>query len=268
MTTHRWLAIPMVLAAGMVSVGCSSGDDPIDKGPNYKYPDVSSFCEAKAERECTETVVSRCGTTKDACVIKRRGLCGQSAPAGASYRPTEAETCLAAVKAAYQDDEYTSEEKAAEAEACALLYGGAGVEGSSCTEDHQCDLDQDLRCIKRPEAGTGQCYVPLEKQPGESCEEANAVCVEGNFCTQSEPKVCANKREAGKSCNDTLPCQDGLHCVGDETSAVCEPKSATGTECMADDECVSGMCSQVGASDKCVDSVILAPNEPICDDFR
>lgn len=267
MTTYRWLTIPVVLAGGLLSIACGGGDDPVDTGPKYKYPDVSSFCEAKAEFECTATVLDRCQTTEDKCVIKRRGICGQAAPSGASYRPTEAERCLAAVKLAFQDDKYTAEEKVAELDACALLYGGGGVEGSSCTQDYQCDLDEELRCVIRAGTGTGQCYQPEEKQPGQSCEAANAVCTEGNFCTDSE-QYCVERRAEGMSCSATQPCQDGLRCVGDETAAACQAKFTTGTECESDDDCQSGMCSKVGAANQCVSSVILAPNEPICDDFR
>ena len=267
MKTHRWLAIPMVLVGGTLWLGCSSGDDPVDEGPKYKYPDLSSFCEAKAERECTDTVLGRCQTTLDDCLTTRRGICGQAKPAGTDYRPTEAETCLATVAAAYADDEYTAEEQAAEQEACALLYGGAGVEGSSCTQDYQCDLDADLRCVIPTGEATGRCYVPVETGPGESCDSASAVCAEGYYCSAIE-HICAARAKENASCSATKLCQDDLLCIGEEDAATCQPKSTTGAECTVGDECESGMCSQVGSVNKCVTSVILAPNEPICDDFR
>jgi len=267
MTTHHSWATALILMGTVGLVACGSTDDPIDNTPKYKYPDVSSFCEAKADLECTETVLTRCQTTEDACVIKRRGLCSQGAPAGAKYRPTEAEQCLASVKGAYLDDQYTSEEKALELEACALLWGGSGAEGVMCGSDHDCDLDEGLRCVVRTGSTTGQCYVPEEKQPGQACDAPDAVCAEGNFCTASEPNVCANKRAVGTTCSESLPCQDDLRCVGEETPT-CQAKFGTGTPCAADEECTSDMCSPVASANQCVSLVILAPNEPICANFR
>lgn len=269
MTTRRWWAMPAVWVAGLTAFGCGGSDDPVDKGPTYKYPTVSDFCEAKARAECTAAVLEGCVTTEDECVIARRGqFCAQTAPAGAKYRPTEAEKCLAAVQAAYADDKYTAAEKAAEQEACALLWGGGGGEGATCRADHQCDLDEDLRCVIGTNQFEGKCYLPEEKEPGQSCEAANAICSEGNFCTDSEPHVCANQREEGMSCSPVLPCKDGLRCVGEEGSAVCEAKYTVATECQEDSDCQSDMCSQVGSVSKCVESVRFSANEPICEDFR
>ncbi|HNS95622.1 MAG TPA: hypothetical protein PKL73_01640 [Polyangiaceae bacterium] len=265
--TNRLLASAGILLGTMGWMGCGSTDNPIDKTPKYKYPDVSSFCEAKAKLECTNTVLTRCQTSEDACVIKRRGLCSQSAPTGAKYRPTEAEKCLAAIKGAYADDQYTAQEKAQEVDACALLWGGFGGEGASCGSNHECDLDKGLRCVKRTGAATGQCYEPEEKQSGQSCEGPDAVCMDGDFCTVSEPNVCANKRAVGSTCSESLPCKDDLRCVGDE-APTCQLKLDVGSPCGSDAECASDMCSPVASTDQCVSVIILAPNEPICANFR
>ncbi len=266
MMTHRaWWGLALILAGGLVWTGCGGDNEPLDDTPKYKYPDIISFCDAKAKFECTANALERCQTTEDACVVKRRGLCSQSAPAGAKYRPTEAEKCLAAAKLVFQDEKYQAEEKAAVEEACKLLFGGEGGEGAQCSADYHCDLSKELRCVIPTGATQGQCYVPEVKPAGDTCLTPNAVCEDGYFCREGD---CVTKRSVGTACGPLQPCKDDLRCVGDETGGVCESKFDTGTECTSDQECLSDMCSLVGSVDKCSTIIFLSPNEPLCEDFR
>lgn len=254
----------VVLAAfvgGLVSMGCGGDNEAV----KFKYPDIVSFCDAKARLECTEIALENCQSTEEACISKRRGLCAQTAPAGATYRPTEAEACLAAVNTVFQDNKYEAAEKATVQQACALLWGGNGGQGAQCSENYHCDLSLDLRCVIPTGETSGRCYVPEVKSAGDTCNSPEAVCTDGYFCKDGD---CVTKRPVGNACGPMSPCKDELRCVDDGTGGKCEAKFGKNDECSSDDECLSGMCSPIGDVKRCVDAMILSPNEPLCADFR
>ncbi len=267
MTMQQWWAIPTTLAA-LFPLACGGSDGPADKGPQYAYPDLSSFCEARSKAECTEVIVAECGSTDtEDCLSVRRRICNQSAPSSATYYPAAAETCLEAVTAAHKDNKYTAEEDQEIAKECALIWGGSGVEGAPCEADYYCKLDEGLRCVKGPDQLSGKCYVPEEKETGDSCERPQSVCTKGTYCTQND-KICANKREIGTSCSPTEPCGEGLRCVGGDNTSLCESKLDRGEICSENEACVSAMCAKVGDNKKCVDSQTFSANEPICSNYR
>lgn len=260
----RWWVLPTLAC---VIAGCGTKEDTVDK-PKDAYPDVVSFCTAKAKAECSETIATRCGTTQDACVTKRRGICSQGVPAGGVYQPSQAKACLDAVKKAYLDDEYTPAEARAEADACELMFGGTGGVGASCLGTYQCDLRDDLRCIIPTGEVNGTCQVPVPRNPGDACDAVDDQCVEGSFCTATDPHVCANKMVEGKTCGATLPCREDLRCVSLGSESSCAQRLGIGALCTDNAQCASDICSKVGDAMQCVATLVFSPNEPICAEFR
>ena len=264
MSMHlRWWVIPAL--ACVVTTGCGTKSDTVDK-PKAPYPDVVSYCQARAKAECSVAV--RCGTTEDKCIAKRTGVCSQNVPAGGVYQSSEAKACLEAIKKAYSDDEYTAAESRAEMDACGLLFGGTGGLGASCLGTYQCDLGDDLRCIIPTGEVKGQCQVPVPRNPGDACDAVDDQCATNTFCTATEPHVCANKMGDSKTCGPTLPCQDELRCLQIGDQSTCKPRLDIGSLCTENTQCASELCGKVGDATQCVATLVFSPNEPICEDFR
>ncbi len=265
------------MVVGMAASGCGSNNDPV-KGPQYAYPDVPTYCAARAKAECSQVVLDNCQTTQDACVAARRGACGQGVPAGASYRPAQADACIAAVTAAYTNDTLTAAELEAVDKACAQLFQGTGVADSPCSSDTGCNLDAQLQCVMATGSASGTCQIPVPVDPGGDCSAVDAVCQDGYFCS-AEAQGCLQKYGTGKACSDVKPCQDTLRCVptaATATDGTCEAKldamsactcEAGKTWCQSSD-CAGGLCSAVQGNLQCASQLKLSPNEPICADFR
>ncbi|KKQ80449.1 MAG: hypothetical protein UT02_C0008G0002 [Parcubacteria group bacterium GW2011_GWC2_38_7] len=80
----------------------------------------------------------------------------------------------------------------------------------------------------------GQCAVPSTEV---ECDE-DADCAAKQFCnTAINPKICADKRADGQTCNLATQCSGGL-CNGN----VCASKKANGKPCTAPTECISNYC--------------------------
>jgi hypothetical protein len=78
--------------------------------------------------------------------------------------------------------------------------------GAACTNDEQCDEEQELRCI------VGRCD---------------------------------RERAVGLPCALTADCAEGLHCASDpedDTREICQERLANGVSCLSHDECASEFC--------------------------
>src|SRR5688572_13798863 len=63
-------------------------------GTESKYPDPRSYCNGRAQAECSQEVILACGLPNaSTCTTKRQEACLASAPAG-TYNSNGAETCI------------------------------------------------------------------------------------------------------------------------------------------------------------------------------
>lgn len=270
MRTWLWLLSAGVLAGSISMVGCGSDDAEPEEPSGPLYPDVAAYCNARARAECSEETVNNCAASSpEACVAKRQMVCVGETPAGRSYRPAEAEGCIAAVEYAFADAVVDKDERAEIGEACAALFETEdGVTGASCKVDADCRMSEDYRCVLRVDSEAGRmkgvCQIPKLVAAGHSCEAVDAQCEPGLFC--NDGPHCVTKGTAGSSCGATKPCDEGLKC--DESEGKCVGKAAIGSPCESDDDCFDGLCSVGGESRICVGKMILSPGDPICAEFR
>jgi hypothetical protein len=283
-TQSGLLACMTAAVVSMAASGCGSNSDPVS-GPQYTYPDVGTYCAARAKAECSTVLLDNCSSTQAACVATRQGLCGQAVPPGVNtipptvtYRPAQADACIAAVAAAYTDDKVTEAELAAIDKACSQLFEGVGVANSPCTGDADCNLDAQFECVKPTGSASGTCQIPKTVDPGGDCSSADSVCKDGYFCS-AEAQGCLQKYALGKACNDQKPCQDTLVCVPTAPPApdgtcqakldVASPCTCPGTQTWCESvDCAGGLCSAIAGNLACASQLKLSPNEPICGDFR
>lgn len=247
----------MALAAALAITGACTA-----KGP--KYPDLNSFCNARASAECSTAVVLACAAPNPTCTSKRQALCVSTAPARA-YNAGAAEDCVTQVTNAYADAKITLDESKSIDSACLPVFEGPGVTGSACHVDSDCRTSTGLRCVLSAGSSQGTCQVPQMVMGGGSCAAANQQCVTGYHCGTNF--YCDINAIDGAACSSQNPCAPGLLCA---STGKCQAKFADGVACVSGDECLNGICNKAtGAmTGLCVSQVTLAPNEPFCIDSR
>ncbi len=235
------------------------------KGP--KYPDLNSFCNARASAECSMAVVLACAAPNPTCTNKRQALCISNAPARA-YNAGAAEDCVTQVSNAYADAKVTLDESKSVDNACLPVFEGPGVTGTACQMDADCRTSTGLRCVPTAGSNQGTCQVPQMVAGGGSCAAPNQQCVPGYHCGTSAH--CDIDATDGSMCSSQNPCGPGLLCSTAAGGMTCKAKKADGVACVSGDECQNGICNKAtGAmTGICVTQVTLAPNEPFCMDSR
>jgi hypothetical protein len=255
----RLVVVPILALLGTAVGGCSAAAGP-------KYPDLVSFCNARASAECSNAVVLACAVPSAAsCVTNRAQVCVASQPSGTVYDPTSAQGCVNEVSNAYSDAQLTLSESTAIDMACLSVFDGPGSKDATCQTDGDCKLGDGLRCVLAAGAAMGTCQVPTSVTGGGSCAAADAQCVAGFHCGPTAN--CDIDAMQSAPCSSVDPCAVGLLC---SSANVCVPKSADGSACASNDECLNGICNEGSTATMglCVSEVTLSPDEPFCVDSR
>jgi hypothetical protein len=236
----------------------------VKNGP--KYPDLNSFCNARATAECSPNVLLACAIpSASTCINKRQALCLSSVPAGTVYNPSSAENCVNQVSSAYDDAKVTLAESTAIDAACLSVFDGPAGKDASCQSDLGCQVSSGLRCILAPGSSQGICEIPQAVQGGGSCSASNARCVTGFHCGPTAH--CDINAAVGEACGAQIPCGTDLQC---SSGGTCINKNVDGSMCSSADECLHGICNKASTSSTglCVSQVSLASMEPFCIDSR
>ncbi|HEX4341386.1 MAG TPA: hypothetical protein VH062_36005 [Polyangiaceae bacterium] len=255
-----------------------------DDGLGSKISTVRGFCDEWGARACNDKVVDLCSAaTADDCIGSQQSFCETLIPED-KYSAKTAPDCLDAVADAYKDGVLTADERDTVmnlGNACSKIVSGPGTAGKTCSEDSDCDRDEDLACIKKTSA-TGKCQVPTSPpvSGGFSCDAAEAVCVTDFYCDGTN---CLAAKSQGDDCSSTLPCDAASHCLdsggkviavgesadGGAVAGTCAARKAVGGDCTSDDDCVSRICTQVaGSSGVCSAQISLSPSDQVCKNLR
>ena len=154
----------MAFGAGLVVVAACGDDE-----PTAKYPTADSFCDAKAAEEC-KAVAAACAVADDKCKSTRADVCkalaGGATGEGRTYRPENAENCIAKTTIVYADRVIDAAKEEAFVEACGRVFTGTKQRNEACANEFDCegtlvcDLDKKL------------CSVKVAKGVDETCERA------------------------------------------------------------------------------------------------
>lgn len=233
------------------------------QGP--RYPDLNSFCSARASAECNTQVTLACASpTSSMCVAKRQLICVSSMPAGTTYNASSADGCITEVSNAYADARITVEESNSIHAACMTVFDGPGDRDAACFEDTDCIVSRGLRCVGATGSSKGACEVPREMEGGGSCSATDALCTRGYHCGPT--LHCDINAAMNEACDDRTPCGMYLQC---SSAGLCVPRFADGSTCTTADECMHGMCdSPTTSTGVCVSELNLAPSEPFCIESR
>jgi hypothetical protein len=263
MLVHRLSRVvrsPAVFGFALLAGGACS---PKDEGP--KYPDINSFCNARASSECSAEVLASCGAPDAAtCIARRQQVCVTGRPPNTTYSPSSAESCISAVSAAYADAKITLAEKNSVDGACTPVFDGPGAKNATCQKDNDCQVSIGLRCVASAGSTSGSCQVPQPVQGGGSCAASEAQCISGFHCGITAH--CDINAALNEACAN-IPCAPDLIC---STAGTCQAKSPDGSVCASDGECLHGICNKASTqpSGLCVLQVTLAPAEPFCVESR
>jgi len=228
-------SIALLLGAatiGWVDGGCSP--------PASPYPDVTSFCAAKAKAECQVALV--CAIDQGACAEYRAGLCEQDAANAIAsgirvYDSANVPACLAVLNAAYGNESskilfnqlFGS---GSITDLCERVFSGGVPKNGSCESDYDCS--QDLICSLPPGATMSICAPATDLTAGAYCSDPGSVCPTDTYCSNSGgPYECQPSAEAGAPCSSAPPCVSTERCV----SGVCTTRAAVGQACATNDDC-------------------------------
>jgi len=243
----------LAFGAGLVVVAACGDDD-----PPAKYPTADSFCAAKAAEEC-KAVAGACAVPDDKCKSTRTAACNAAAGAavsqGRTYRPENAEACIASTTRVYADRVIDAAKEEAFKEACERVFTGNKKQSEPCSNEYDCegtlvcDLDKKF------------CAVKVEKKADEPCNNPGDICGKNLYCqARGTVKFCTPKGKLGATCNETdSPCEDEIRC----NATTCIPKNGSGEPCDTDNECLSNFCD----ADKKCRARAYASETGTCKDF-
>jgi hypothetical protein len=249
----------MAFGGGLVLVAACGDDDP----PAAKFPTADAFCAGKAAEEC-KAVGAACSVTDDKCKDARKSACMTAAGAatgqGRTYRPANADTCIAKTTEVYKDRTIDAVKEEAFKLACERVFTGAKKKSEICTNAYDCEGT--LSCdLGRQSATEGFCADKVEKKTDEPCNNPGDTCAKGLYCQQrGGSRFCTAKNKLGDTCNlADAPCLEDLRC----NATSCVALQAAGQPCDTSAECTTGFCNP----DRKCQARLYASETGTCKDF-
>jgi hypothetical protein len=224
-------------AIGVTFWGCSvtSASPP--------YPDVQSFCNAKARAECQ--IAALCNVDANSCQAFRTSQClTEAADATRSatrrYVADNAQACIDTVNGAYGNGHSqvpfaTLVGSGSIADKCGRVFSGNADKGAPCQSDQECASSR-VCSAAAPGAMQHVCADPVRKNPGDFCSDPGSTCASDTYCTMQDGGAaqCLPAVQAGQPCG-TAPCVSADRCA----NGFCVARAGQGQACSTSDDCVS-----------------------------
>ncbi len=213
------------------------------------YPDVASFCVAKAKAICQAVAI--CAVDLDVCQANQVTQCNADATAATAsgvrkYSFANAPSCLDALNSAFGNN--ASAVLYAQlvgpgsiTDKCERVFVGDATTNQPCSSDYDCT--DNLLCVP---ADTGSpssslvCAAPVQKNAMDFCAEPGSECPVDTYCaspTAGAAAQCIPAVQEGQACSATAPCVSADQC----SNGVCVARavSVAGQPCSTDDDCGS-----------------------------
>ena len=255
------MRIPSLIGTGLALaiVGATAGACSLKS--SAPFPDVASFCKAKATAECQ--VASTCGILHpDDCQTARVALCNKEATEAMAsgtreYVQGNAQACIDLLNASNVYGGNNSkilfaqlEGKGSVADVCGRVFSGHAAANEPCATAYDC-ADGNICSPVQPGSTTLVCAPQVPKDKGSFCSDPGSTCAADTYCTmpsQGGGYQCVAAKEEGQACDATTPC------IGTER---CASAGGSGQTCEA----------RVGADESCATNDDCAPSAPYCDPF-
>jgi hypothetical protein len=122
-------------------------------------------------------------------------------------------------------------------------------------------------CVIKPGETAGTCQAPDEVPTGDLCRADDAVCGSDDYCDPNTDRCITRLSSEPCPFDDACPADYRCDIAAEETEGVCEPRLSNGDDCIANEECASGIC--LGATSKvCASNVVLTVESSLCDTLR
>jgi hypothetical protein len=240
----------ILLGFGLSLAGC--GSDTPSTTP-------TSYCQQYALRVC-EAVSPACLMPTADCSANRLANCAaqeqNAAAAGLGFIPANADACLGKVSAVYGKlNQGSVALQPSDLQilngVCDQVYRGSSSANQACSADADCRSN--LVCDK------GYCGIASMVGQGEGCANVGEYCPPGFYCgNPTGVYVCMSKVALNGACDGSLPCLEGLSCVG----GTCGTPLDIGYACTSDQDCGSEFCEPYAG--KCAQDVRFANGSAAC----
>lgn len=253
----------LVLPAGALGGGCGSN------GVDYTL--ITNFCQALAQADCSQPVVQACYGASAASLpgdvqscITRRASPEVCNPLNLAYHDAYAQPCVDAHTAAYGTGQVDAAALQSITQACLPALNQAGVQGTACSADTDCDAGSGLSCVIH-QGPMGTCEAPTTIAAGSSCSEPSAECTAGYSCGVSGTgSFCVAEPVLDQACSATLACGPGFRCAG----SACAGQLPDGSACTAASDCTGGLCIATSTSaSACASNYTFGFGAPTCAGF-
>lgn len=252
----------LVVVGGALVAGCGGG------GPDYS--DLTTFCQALAQADCSQPVVMGCYGSSDATLaadtqscVAARATPERCNPLSLDYHPQYAQGCIDAHAAAYMSGQIDAAALATMSQQCLPVLNQGGEAGAPCTYDSDCDVGAGNFCVVH-QGGKGTCDVPQTVMPGGHCSDPAAQCSAGYFC-QSSGYCVIDPNQVGQACGAGVACGAGLSC--NSQTMACAQQAEDGASCAADGDCIGGICVSVTGGGQCATMYTFAVGSGACTGF-
>jgi hypothetical protein len=266
-----------------VAAGCAA------KKP-APFPDVMTFCTAKAQAECQ--IASTCAIDTSDCQAHRATVCNSEAIAATSsgtraYVQANAQACIDALNSAYGggNSKVGFAQLVGEGsitDLCERVFSGTAGMGESCQSSYDC-TNGNICAPGMPgiaaladggaPAGAFVCEPEVAVPEGQLCSNPGSTCATDTYCAIPAGKVtyeCTAAMPQNSPCDPvTAPCVSTQRCEpqGGTAGSACEPRVKLGEPCQTNDDCVPDAPYCDPYIGKCTQGQSFASLAPDCDEF-
>jgi hypothetical protein len=224
------------------------------------YPDVATFCSAKAHAECQ--IAGTCGIDQDGCEAQRSSLCNLDAMRATSsgtrkYTQTNAQACIDKINGIYGGAKSIPFSElfgpSSIDDVCERVFSGNAGTNDPCQSTYDC-TGSNVCAAVFPGQAEMVCAATVPKNEGDFCQDPGSTCMTDTYCTMPSTGgggyQCEPELQQGQPCDPV-----SAPCVSTER---CEPRTgATGQTCEA----------RVGADEPCTTNDDCLPSAPYCDPY-
>jgi hypothetical protein len=209
------------------------------------YPDVATFCNAKAKAECQIAAVCAADVTQ--CQMARNTACTTAASSFTAsgtrkYATGNAQACIDAVNAAYGGGHMAIpfaqlEGNGSIDDKCQRVFSGNVDKLGTCTSDYDCTNSR-VCAPAMPGSMVLVCADVAPKSAGDPCSDPGSKCATDTYCTVPDGGAvaeCSPAAQPGEPCSVARPCVSADRCV----NGSCVVRAMPGASCGSDDDCPS-----------------------------
>jgi hypothetical protein len=272
------MRIASLIGAGLALVAAGGLGEACSIKTAAPFPDVMSFCKAKATAECQ--VASTCGIDPDDCQTVRVALCNSDATDAMAngtreYVQGNAQACINLLNASNVYGSNNSrilyaqlEGKGSIADVCGRVFSGSAQTNKPCQTSFDCAGDNICSPVT-PGQSSLICAPMVDKDSGDFCSDPGSTCATDTYCSMPSAGggyQCEAAKQDGQGCDATTPCVSTERCA---PAGTCEPRVAANKPCASDADCLptAPYCDpNVGKT--CAAGLSFANGAPDCSGYR